>query len=69
MQLIHLQSIGKTPAIPAGELKTGMTTVWNFGSESKIVEKVKETAKMITFKFESGYERKFLKTRLVGVRK
>lgn len=68
MRTLHLQSIGKVPAIEAGELKAGMTTVWNWGETSVITEKIKETAKMITFKFESGYERRFLKTRLVAVK-
>ena len=32
METLHLQGIGKTPAIKAKELKPGMITVWNFVS-------------------------------------
>lgn len=38
MEIMHLQGIGKMPAIKAKELKPGMITVWNFGYKEKIVD-------------------------------
>ena len=71
MDTIRLQAIGHVNAIPAGDLKVGMTTVWNWGHTEKVIEKVKETAKTVWFTIESEsgahLTRKFLKTRLVAV--
>ena len=57
-------------AKPAIEFKVGDLTVWNFGGTAEMVGVAKETAKMITLILkddESGtYERRFLKTRLIG---
>lgn len=33
-----LQDVGYHPATPAGELKAGMTMVWNTGATSRVVE-------------------------------
>lgn len=35
-QTIHLQGIGRVPAIPASELAIGDTTVWNYGGRETI---------------------------------
>lgn len=72
-QTIQLQSIGHVPAIPAGQLKIGQVTVWNFGSTETIVSKIKETAKTIVFQIrddKSGnlHQRRLNKTRLVAIR-
>lgn len=70
MQTIHLQGIGKHPAIEAQELKVGDVTVWNYGGMNKITGVVKETASFITFELETRNgraTRRLKKTRLVGV--
>ena len=72
MKTIQLQQVGKVSAKPAFDFKVGESMAWNFGSTTKIINIVKETAKMITFQFDSEkngetHERKFLKTRLVAI--
>ena len=70
---MRLQGIGICPAIPAGELKVGDVTVWNFGETETITEIIKETVKTILVKIEcgSGYTgtRRLNKSRLVVRRK
>lgn len=71
MSTIHLQSIGKVPAIQAQELRIGSIVLWNFGGKSKVVSILKETACFITFEMyctetKKNFERKLKKTRLVG---
>lgn len=68
----QLQSIGRVPAIQAGDIKAGDVLLWNFGHKSRVDEIVSTTNKSIFIKetsLESGkqYERRFLKTRLVGI--
>ena len=70
---IQLQSIGHVKAIQAGQLEIGQVTIWNFGFTSTVVSKIKETAKTVILQIrddKSGtlYERRFKKTRLVGVK-
>lgn len=71
MNTIQLQAIGHVPAKPASELKVGDVMIWNFGYTSTVKEIVRQTAKSLWIKEvsdESGktYERRFLKSRLVG---
>ena len=33
----HLQGIGKQISIPAGDLKPGMTLIWNYGVTEEVV--------------------------------
>jgi len=71
MEKTRLQGVGLHPAIPAKELKPGMTAVWNFGYTSRIkaVEPTK-TGKMVTVTSESNgkeYQRRFGADRLVAV--
>ena len=70
---IQLQSVGLVPATPAGELKPGDVTVWNFGFTETILSVVKETAKSVVLEIRSDKEgtvhtRRFLKTRLVATK-
>lgn len=37
MGMVHLQGIGRVPAIEAEDLQPGMVMVWNFGWRYKIV--------------------------------
>lgn len=64
METLHLQGIGKTPAIKAKELKPGMITVWNFGYKEKIVgiapTKSGKSIKCTIVSIESGKE--FIRT-------
>lgn len=71
-QYTHLQGLGKHIALPAKELRPGMTLVWNFGYTS--VLKAAEPSKtgktiMLTTKGEDGklYTRKFGAKTLVAV--
>ena len=71
MNTIQLQSIGHVTAKEAKDLKVGDVMIWNFGFRSTVSEIVRETAKSIWIKEiskSSGktYERRFLKSRLVG---
>ena len=70
MKTLHLQAIGQTPAIEAGSLKVGDTTVWNFGSTAEVIEISAETKCFITveLKSQNGHigSRKLKKNRLVG---
>lgn len=70
MEIIHLQGIGKQPAVKASELKVGDTLMWNFGYTSTIIEIVKETAKSITIKTKNKDNyigtRRLLKNTLVA---
>lgn len=70
-QTIHLQSVGKVPAVMAGELKGGDILMWNFGSKYSVDAILKETPKTIliqTTDLETGkvYEQRLSKTRLVA---
>lgn len=71
-QYIHLQDTGRHFALPAKELRPGMTLVWNFGYTSvlKAIEPSK-TGKTLTLttKSEDGklYTRKFAANTLIAV--
>ena len=70
METIRLQAIGYAKAKRAGELQVGDVTVWNYGATEKLIEKVKETAKTVTFKVLINgrtFERRMNKDRLVGI--
>lgn len=72
MATIQLQQIGTKQAKPAGDLKAGDVTVWNFGFTETILSVVKETAKTVWLEIRSDksgtiHTRRLLKTRLVGV--
>ena len=68
--LIQLQAVGLVNGTPAGEIKIGTTLLWNFGATSKVKNITKETKKSIWFltETENGntYNRRFLKTRVIG---
>ena len=68
----HLQVIGRHEAIPAKELKPGMTLVWNFGYTSSLkAVKLSKTGKTVTLTTggSSGeeYVRKFGVNTLIAV--
>jgi hypothetical protein len=66
---IHLQEIGQFTAKPAGDLKVGDTTVWNFGSTAKVVS-VRASGKSVYVVLDDGKatypERRFSASRLVA---
>lgn len=68
-QSIHLQEIGQFTAKPAGELKAGDTTVWNFGSTAKVVS-IRAHGKSVYVVLNDGKaeypERRFLASRLIA---
>ena len=71
-QYTHLQGIGRHEAIPAKELKPGMTLVWNFGYTSSLkAVKPSKTGKTVTLTTESSngeqYERKFGVNTLIAI--
>ena len=67
---IQLQAIGLVNGTPAGKIKVGTTLLWNFGSTSIVKEITKKTDKSVWFltQNENGnfYNRRFLKTRVIG---
>lgn len=74
---IKLQAIGETSAIPAGDLKPGDVTIWNFGGQNTVVRIDRETAKTVWITFSyycnvnkevvvSSKPRRLKKDRLVG---
>lgn len=75
---VQLQSVGRVKAKPAAEFQIGEGMMWNFGSTTRVVAIVAQTARTITFELEtvtSGFaqtvgqrhNRKFLKPRLVAI--
>lgn len=68
---IHLQGIGSFRAIPAGDLKVGDVTIWNFGGLQTVAEikpaGVKSVAIVWRDKDGKTYPaRRYLATRLIG---
>jgi len=67
---VQLQSVGLVNGTPAGEISIGTTLLWNFGATSIVKSITKETNKSIWFltETENGntYNRRFLKTRVIG---
>jgi len=69
---VHLQSLGRCCAIPAGDLRPGDTIVWNYGYLTTVEGIVRETAKQVIVRLMSNstgdfYDRRPGKTRLVAV--
>lgn len=69
---IHLQGIGKVPAIPAKYLKEGDIMICNYWHTQTVTEIRKRTDKsvFVTVRGESGklYDTRYLNTRLVAVK-
>jgi hypothetical protein len=66
---IHLQGIGLFTAKPAGELKVGDTTVWNYGSTAEVLTvRHKGQSVYVTLRDDKREypERRFLASRLVA---
>jgi len=67
---VQLQAVGLVNGTPAGEIKVGTTLLWNFGATSIVKEITKETEKSVWFltQTQNGnfYNRRFLKTRVIG---
>ena len=64
--LVHLQTIGKTPAKKASELKTGDTLVFNGGATAKVTKVEPLSRTYMTVTTDSGYTRKYGRERLVA---
>ena len=72
MTSIHLQGIGRVRAKKARDIKIGTDFfVWNYGSTSKPLRRLKETKTQIVFRTKTRdgrlWERRLKKDRLVGV--
>lgn len=72
MQTIWLQGVGEVPAIPAGELKVGDVTRWNFGQTETILSiEPSKSGKTFVAQIEtpSGWQgtRRLSVTRLVAL--
>ena len=69
---VQLQAVGLVNGTPAGQIKVGTTLLWNFGSTSIVKSITKETNKSIWFLTETKngntYNRRFLKTRVIGTK-
>ncbi len=70
---IHLQSIGRVAAKPAGELQIGDVIRWNFGYLSPVIKIEPRGKMMVTVYTQSNvgdtiYMRAMNKTRLVAVK-
>jgi hypothetical protein len=71
MATIHLQGIGKVPAIPAGEAKPGMTMTYNFGTQHTILSVTPISPKFVQIEVEGNgkvYARRYMATRLIAAR-
>lgn len=74
---IHLQGIGRYPAIPAGDMKVGDIIVYNYGSTSVVRAKKQVSPKTISVAVESQgstdkgqmYIRQYRVDRLVAVQR
>jgi hypothetical protein len=72
---IHLQGMGRCPAIPAGDLKVGDIIVYNYGGTTIVRSKRKVTTKTVEVVVESQeridkgkhYTRQYRVDRLVAV--
>ena len=69
---IHLQSIGRVAAKPAGELQVGDVMMWNFSYTSTVVDITPRGKTQIVVHTQrdndSTYTRVMSKTRLVAVK-
>lgn len=72
-RLVHLQGIGKVPAVPACELEIGSVTMWNYGGTATVESVTPKGAQSlsITMRTDSGlpWVRTFRRDRLVAVAK
>lgn len=69
---IRLQSVGMVHALPAGELREGDVTVWNYGHTATVKKIAPKGDKMLTMTLQMDrnglpWNRDFVKTRLVAV--
>lgn len=68
---IWLQDIGFVSAIPAAELRPGMTVVYNFGGTATVDSVAPVSAKFLTLTVNSNgklYSRRVMATKLVAVK-
>jgi len=69
---IHLQGIGRVPAIPARDLRPGMLLSWNYSWRAYKVESVKDASPMFMEVVETNVQtgrqskRRLKKNRLVA---
>ena len=64
---VQIQSVGRVAGKPAGELKPGDRTVWNFGYTHTVVAIVRETKAQAVIEFDGGWQKRMGKTRLVAM--
>ena len=64
---VQIQSVGRVAGKPAGELKPGDLTVWNFGYTHTVVRIVRETKAQVIVEFDGGWIKRMGKTRLVAM--
>ena len=64
---VQIQSVGRVSGKPAGELKPGDRTIWNFGYTHTVVAILRETKAQVVVEFDGGWQKRMGKTRLVAV--
>ena len=64
---VQIQSVGRVAGKPAGELKPGDMTIWNFGYKCAVARIVRETKAQVIVEFDDGWQKRMGKTRLVAV--
>jgi hypothetical protein len=72
---VQLQSVGRFPAMPAGEVKVGQKLAWNFGYTSEVTAILKETKSQVILEMVSlngshkgtVWQKRMGKARLVAV--
>ena len=64
---VQIQSVGRVAGKPAGELKPGDMTIWNFGYKHAVARIVRETKAQVIVEFDDGWQKRMAKTRLVAV--
>lgn len=69
---MHLQGIGRVAAIPASDVKRGMTITWNYGTTSTVASSVRKSdrSQEIVEEYADGtrYTRLFRVERLIAAR-
>lgn len=55
-QSIHLQGIGRVKAIPASDLRVGMSILWNYGGADEVVKIAPKGAQSltVTLRYQDG---------------
>jgi len=55
INFVQIQSVGRVVGKPAGELKPGDVTIWNFGYQHTVQRIVRETKAQVVVEFDGGW--------------